>query len=195
MILNLPHAEELWCVGRLVATAPSRLRRNFCEHWTHGLCCPLTTWNVLTRMLLRSSWRGYDIVFYCAPLTLSFHRYASVNLIWFVFAILASRCAGRCRHWYYCLSFLDGVRSGTVNVLDSLFFCFSTVSDSFFVFSCWAVLSRSGALQLERYSCFFFFSLARVVFARFWVVRTFVFFSIYLCAYSTCCMSVLVFVL
>ena len=34
---------------------------------------------------------------------------------------------------------------------------------------------------------FFFFSLARVVFARFWVVRTSVFFSIYLCAYSTCC--------
>ena len=42
---------------------------------------------------------------------------------------------------------------------------------------------------------FFFFSLARVVFARFWVVRTSVFFSIYLCAYSTCCMSVVVFVL
>ena len=85
-----------------------------------------------------------------------FHRYASVNLIWFVFAILASRCAGRCRHWYYCFSFLDGVRSGTVNVLDSLFFCCSTVSDSFFVFSGWAVLFRSGALQVERYSCFVF---------------------------------------
>ena len=31
IILNLSHAEELWCVGRLVATAPSRLRRIFCE--------------------------------------------------------------------------------------------------------------------------------------------------------------------
>ena len=151
-----PHAEELWCVGRLVVTAPSRLPRENCDQRTHGLCCPLTTWNVLTRMLLRSSWRGYAIVFYCAPLTLFFHTYASVNLLWFVFAIFASRCAGRCRHWYYCLSFLDGVSSGTDNVLDSLFFCCSTVSDSFFVFSGWAVLFRSGALQVERYSCFFF---------------------------------------
>ena len=106
----------------------------------------------------------YDIVFYCAPLTLFFHRYASVNLIWFVFAILASRCAGRCRHWYYCLSFLDGVRSGTVNVLDSLFFCCSTVSDSFLVFRGWAVLFRSCALQVERYSCFVFFFLILILF-------------------------------
>ena len=30
--LDLPHAEELWCVGRLVVTAPSRLRRNNYVH-------------------------------------------------------------------------------------------------------------------------------------------------------------------